>query len=58
MAAKARIRVEREGDGEYVVRKYGPRCHVDLFRGDLAEAHDYAQSYVEDLRVLASRSEG
>lgn len=54
---KPRIRVERVGDGEYVVREYGPRCHVDLFTGDVAEAHDFAQCYVEDLRVFASRSE-
>jgi hypothetical protein len=55
--SKPKIRVERVGDGEYVVREYGPRCHVDLFRGDIAEAQDYAQSYVDDLRAMASRQD-
>lgn len=57
MANKPKIRVERIGDGEYVVREYGPRCHVDLFKGDIVEAQDYAQSYVDDLRFFASQSE-
>ena len=57
---KPKIRIEQLGpnsDGaEYVVREYGPRCSVDLFRGDIAECQDYAQEYVEDLRQMGFAS--
>lgn len=56
---KPRIRVERIGDGEYAVREYSGRNikPAELFRGDIAEAQDYAQEYVEDIRMMASRQE-
>lgn len=56
---KPRIRVERIGDGEHVVREYAGRgiAPVELFRGDIAEAQNYARDYADDLRAMASRSE-
>jgi hypothetical protein len=53
---KLRIRVERISDGEYVVREYGPRCHVDLFKGDIAECQNFAEDYVENLPAPKRRT--
>ena len=54
MTSKPKVRIERIGDGEHVVKEYGPRniCSVELFRGDIAECQDYAQGYIHDLREL------
>lgn len=57
--SKPKIRVERIGDGEYVVREHVGRNiqPCELFRGDIAEAQNFARDYVDDLRAMASRSE-